>query len=153
MHYLIEELRGYHREKAVHLFNLEKGVADLSMRVNFKNRTRTIQALFEPFCNSTEVAHHHNEEIILAELRLTPAPIHRRVEEISGDHQAFDRISGEIQLKIANEAVGLEELRSTINRFIDIYKDHASGEDAIFFPIADQYLKPNQWQAIKKMWK
>ena len=153
MHDLIEELQEYHRTKARHLFDLEKGVANLSNKQNFATRTQTVQALFEPFCNSPEIAHHHNEEIIVAELRLTSAPIHRRVDEISGDHQAFDRISGDIQLKIASEAVGLEELRSTIDRFIDIYKDHAAGEDTIFFPIADQYLQARNWQNIKRMWK
>ena len=109
--------------------------------------------MFKPFQDASEVAHHHNEELILAELRNTPASIHRRVEEISGDHQAFNRIIDEISTKIISHSTSCAELCATINSFVATYKDHAAGEENIFFPMADEYLEDHHWRAIEKAWQ
>jgi hemerythrin-like domain-containing protein len=153
VHELIEELQQYHKEKSCHIFDLEKGVNSLTANDSPEKSTQTIQALLEPFQNKADVAHHHNEEIILSELRKTSAPIHRRVEDISADHEAFDTMIADISSKIVDQSVGCDELCSRIKRFVAVYNDHANGEENIFFPIADKYLQDSHWTRIKKAWK
>lgn len=153
MHRLIVELQTYHRKKARHLFELETCISGLSENDSSDDYRDSLKVLFEPFQSATEIAHHHNEELILGELRRTSAPIHRRVEEISGDHDAFSRIVVEISTKLNDDSTSCAELCSTIRRFMEIYNDHAAGEESIFFPIADRYLQESHWQRIAKAWK
>lgn len=153
MHELIVELKEYHRAKARHLLDLEKGVGSVSENDSPDDYAKILKALFEPFLNTAEASHHRNEETILHELRKTSAPIHRRVDEISGDHRAFDRIIRDISRKLDDESVGCGELCASISNFVEIYKDHAAGEESIFFPIADKYLEASHWRTIKKAWK
>ena len=153
MHELIQELQLYHREKARNLFDLERCVESLLADRPSRKYAQTLRGLFEPFQNTAEIAHHHNEEIILLELRKTPAPIHRRVDEISADHRAFDKIIVEISTKMTDDSVGCAELCSTIQNFVATYNDHASGEENIFFPIADKFLEVSHWRRIEKAWK
>ena len=153
MHDLIQELQHYHKEKARHLFDLEQAVERLTEEDYAGDYTPVLRELFQPFQDAMEVAHHHNEEIILAELRKTPASIHRRVEEISGDHQAFNRITAEISSKIINQSVSCAELCATITSFVATYKDHAAGEENIFFPMADKHLEAHHWLIVEKAWQ
>ena len=153
MHELIEELQQYHKEKARHLFDLERCVVSLGENGPNEEYAQLLRAMFEPFQNVAEVAHHHNEEAIFDELCKTSAPIHRRVNEISGDHQAFGRIILEISTKIIDQSVSCAELCSTIGSFVAIYKDHADGEENIFFPVADKFLQDKHWNRICKAWK
>jgi len=102
-----------------------------------------------------ELQQYHKEksQIILSELRKTSAPIHRRVEEISADHEAFDTMIADNSSKIVDQSVGCDELCSRIKRFVAVYNDHANGEENIFFPIADKYLQDSHRTRIKKAWK
>lgn len=153
MHGLIEELYQYHKEKAVHLLDLERGTEELSEDQPLEKRIEIFQDLFEPFYCAAESAHHSNEEAILAELRKTDAPIHRRVDEISADHEAFERISTKIWARMSDQATSPAELRAAIAEFVGYYKDHADGEEMIFFPIADAHLRDSHWRRVRKIWK
>ena len=153
MHELIENLQEYHRQKARHLFELESCVNDLIEFGPSEGYAQTLRTLFEPFQNTTEVAHHHNEELILGELRNTSAPIHRRVDEIPTDHEAFNKIVVEIATQIRDPEVGCAELCAIIKNFVLNYSDHADGEESIFFPIADKYLQSDHWSRIQQAWK
>lgn len=152
MHELIEELRLYHKEKARHLLDLENAVADLKEDNSQPKNMQRVRTCFEPFRCQAESAHHSNEELILLELRRTRAPIHRRVEELSSDHHAFDRICNRIWRGIADDSASSVDLASQIEHFISVYKDHAAGEDAIFFPMADKFLQDEHWLRVKKAW-
>jgi hemerythrin-like domain-containing protein len=153
VHELIVELQQYHRTKARHLFELETYVDIVSENESSETIAQTLRMLFEPFQDATEAAHHHNEELILHALRTTSAPIHRRVEEISGDHIAFERIIVQISGKLNNPTCDSAELCANVRRFVAIYKDHAEGEENIFFPIADKHLKVSHWRKIRNAWK
>jgi len=153
MHELIVELQRYHSMKAHHLAKLETCISNLTEDTWHDEVRLILVDLFEPFQTSAEEEHHFNEELILQELRKTSAPIHRRVEEISGDHGAFNRISAQISGTLNDKSSGYVEISSTINRFVNIYKDHAAGEESIFFPTANQYLKESHWRCIAAEWK
>lgn len=153
MHGLIEELYQYHRDKAGHLLDLERGTDELSEDHPLEKRIEIFRELFEPFRCAAESAHHYNEEAILAELRKTDAPIHRRVDEISADHVAFERISSKIWTRMSDPATSPAELRASVTEFIGYYKDHADGEEMIFFPSADTHLNDSHWRRIRKVWK
>jgi hemerythrin-like domain-containing protein len=153
MHEFIEELHRYHRDKARHLFELECCAEELSEGSAKRSSTRLLRRYFEPFCSPDETAHHAKEELILAELQRTEAPIHRRVNEIAADHQAFDRICTNIWASIIAHPDSPSEIISPIRQFISVYKDHADGEEAIFFPIANNYLKPRNWHEVEKHWQ
>ena len=153
MHRLIEELKQYHSEKAHYLSELGKCVNSIIEDSYPKDSYRELQQLFQPFQHQAELLHHHNEELILRELRATSAPIHRRVEEISADHTELDRIVANIACEIENESMHYREVCANIHNFIRIYDDHASGEEAIFFPISEQYLEQRHWLKISRAWK
>ena len=151
MHGFIEELQSYHHEKAHHLRELQDFAERL---ISERNRAEKeeLTELFAPFGSKTEVAHHRNEELILLHLRTTDAPIHRKVNEISADHEAFDRILIRITRMILNSDVSRGELSDAIHNFVAIYHDHASGEENIFFPIADEYMTERTWRAVADDW-
>lgn len=153
MHELIVELQKYHRTKLRHLGVLERYVGGMSEDDSRSEHAARIKVLFEPFYDTAEGAHHRNEEAILLELRKTSAPLHRRVEEISGDHDAFTGIIARISAQLDCESVGCAELRASILNFIAIYRDHAAGEESIFFPIADKYLGDAHWRRVRDAWK
>jgi len=150
---LIDQLLEYHKVKSRHLLDLETGIDGLPEDDNPQQRKQKLQTLFSVFQNNAEESHHHNEELILSELRRTDAPIHRRVEEISADHKAFNRIADDISKKLSSESVSPGDLYSVIGHFIETYKDHANGEETIFFPIAERYLRKSHWSRIKKAWR
>ena len=91
MHGFIEELQQYHHDKASHLDALQKFCNVLTDSKSECSKAELTE-LYAPFRSSEEQAHHRNEELILLHLRTTDAPIHRKVNEISDDHAAFDRI-------------------------------------------------------------
>lgn len=151
MHGFIEELQQYHHDKAHHLRDLQ--AFSLALAEDGTDRVKEeLTELFEPFRNKTEVAHHRNEELILLHLRTTDAPIHRKVNEISADHAAFERIIHRITAMIIDADVSRAELSATVQSFVTIYNDHAGGEENIFFPIADEYLGDREWQAVAQNW-
>ena len=153
MHELILQLQQYHREKARHLYELEKVVNEFLENGPAGDYAQALHVLFDPFQSTGAANHHHNEELILAELRQSSAPIHRRVDEIPADHLAFNKIAFTISSMLQDDSIGCAELCSTMQNFIRIYDDHASGEEAIFFPIADKYLEVAHWDSIWKAWK
>lgn len=152
MHLLIQELKHYHSDKAGHLSSLQQSVRWLIENDYPEESARELAERFRPFQRDAEKAHHHNEELILQELRTTGAPIHRRVDEICDDHLALDRITASISRKIERLPEAAETVCSDIDQFIRTYDDHATGEESIFFPISDQYLTKRHWLRIEKEW-
>lgn len=152
MHELIEELQAFHRLKAQQLLALEKARNDLLRTPASHAARKQLAELLNPFQGPAESAHHRNEEAILRQLRTTDAPIHRRVDEISGDHSAFARIIEDLVRLITDAQRPVGEVRVRIDHFINQYGDHASNEELIFFPIADQHLTGSDWQQIKLIW-
>ncbi|MBT8077567.1 MAG: hemerythrin domain-containing protein [Gammaproteobacteria bacterium] len=150
MHGFIEELQQYHHEKAGHLHALQ----DYSVRLVEVADTRKdeLTELFDPFRGVSETAHHRNEELILLHLRTTDAPIHRKVNEISADHAAFERILSQLMRMIVDESVSHGELSDALQNFVTVYHDHASSEENIFFPIADEYMTERTWRAVRDDW-
>lgn len=153
MHALIEELKQYHRDKAKLLLELERAVDYLAIEDGSRATVTNIRELFKPFSDPSEAVHHHNEELILLELRQTSAPIHRCVERIAGDHEAFDRMTTQIAAKIEDDSVSHGELAASIKWYVTTYGDHANGEENIFFPIADEYLQYQHWKKVKGQWQ
>lgn len=151
MHGFIEELRLYHHEKAHHLRDLQDFAARLVYEENPAQKDELTE-LFAPFGTEPEQAHHRNEELILLHLRTTEAPIHRKVNEISADHEAFERILQRITGMIIDADVSRGELSDAIRNFVAIYNDHASGEENIFFPIADEFMSDRTWRAVADDW-
>ena len=152
MHELIEELRRFHSKKSYHLNLLDRAIADLSKSQQSNDTRALLRELFEPFDDPSEIAHHHNEELILKELLKTEVPIHRKVMEISTDHEAFDRITARIVSKIEDHQVEIDVLRANIQEFLVIYNDHATGEENVFFPLADKSLQDSHWNIVYKSW-
>lgn len=152
MHDLIEELRRFHSKKSYHLNLLDRAIADLSKSQQSTDTRPLLRELFEPFDDPAEIAHHHNEELILRELLTTDIPIHRKVTEISADHEAFDRITARIVSKIENPQIEIDILRANIQEFLVIYNDHANGEENVFFPLADRNLQDSHWNKVYKSW-
>lgn len=152
MHELIVELQQYHKTKAGVLLDLESKAIAL-LETNARDGCwSAIQSLFEHFQSKSELTHHQNEELILTELLTTSAPIHRRVEQIAADHTAFVRITSSIERKLSDPDASRNEMSSDIRSFVQIYKDHANGEDMIFFPMADKYLENHHWATVRKNW-
>ena len=153
MHGLIEELQQYHSDKAGHLSALWNFVGSVDGAALNEADWRDLKQLFQPFHMRSESIHHHNEELILFELKTTEAPIHRRVAEISADHAAFDRIVGKLVKQIEAAEVSDAQISAELTRFMEIYDDHANGEENIFFPLADRFLSDKNWRRVARSWK
>ena len=152
MHFLIQELKQYHSDKASHLTKLQQTVQWFVENDYPKELAVELKERFQPFQGDAERVHHHNEELILRELRATEAPIHRRVDEIDADHLALDRIVAGISQKMQRLPDATDAVCNDVLHFIRNYDDHAAGEESIFFPIADQYLVDRHWLRIEKDW-
>ncbi len=152
MHRRIEELQQYHAKKSKALKELQSSISLLAETENLPALVGKIQELLSAFDADTESEHHRKEELILEELRKTEAPIHRKVDELSGDHRAFAKILGRLHQLIEENKGDPDLLSVQIGEFIKHYEDHAGTEELIFFPMADQYLEESNWQNVEKQW-
>ncbi|MCB1756942.1 MAG: hemerythrin domain-containing protein, partial [Gammaproteobacteria bacterium] len=128
MHKLIEQLQRYHAEKARVLADLQSLNGSLAETDDPSAVLLQLTEILQGFDGSAETEHHHNEELILAELRKTDAPIHRRVEEITGDHKAFSKILARLLDQLEENQDDLQLISSEISEFIKNYEDHANTE-------------------------
>ena len=151
MHELLSELNSYHRQASDRAGDLSRLAKELAQ--NGEEHVReTILEILATFNNEEEKAHHHNEELIRKALIKTDAPIHRRVEQIEKDHQAFGRILSNILSQCQDPKVTAAVLSSQINDYIDKYYDHLEAEETIFFPMAEKWLEDEHWEHVKKSW-
>jgi len=151
MHQLLSELNNYHRQASDRAEGLSRLTKELAQNGE-GNVREAILDILENFNDDAEKAHHHNEELIRKALIKTDAPIHRRVEQIEKDHQAFDRIMSNILSQCRDQHVTAAVLSCQINDYIDKYFDHLEAEETIFFPMAEKWLEDDQWEHIKKHW-
>ncbi len=151
MHELINSLQQYHHEKAHVLSQIDSLVLEIGKR---EQSARTeLRALLESFHSGAESAHHHNEELILLELRKTAVPIHRLIENISEEHAAFHRILGRLNARVVDSSISCEVVSSDIIWFARQYDEHATAEETIFFPAADNALSSDAWSRVEKAWR
>lgn len=153
MHKLIEELKQHHADKSKVFSDLQRLINDLTDTEKVDATLDALGALIESFQSAADKAHHDNEELILAELQNTDAPIHRRVEEISGDHQAFSKVLARLSELIQKERDNPELVALQLGEFKKHYEEHASVEELIFFPIANEHLNERQWERIEAAWE
>ena len=151
MNVLLKELQAYHHEVAIKITRIKELLRKMKHESDGADDCKLLFKMLEALHGDAERHHHENEELIRLALLATEAPIHPRVKDIERDHQAFERIAG--QLKILEEST--QEARviaDNIDDFIKKYYDHMDAEENIFFPVADKWLSDTQWQEIKRGW-
>jgi hemerythrin-like domain-containing protein len=151
MNKLLKELHSYHHEVAIQITQIKKLLGRIRHGSAGADDCKLLFKQLDALHGDAERHHHENEELIRLALLATEAPIHQRVKDIERDHQAFERIAG--QLKILEEST--QEARviaDNIDDFIKKYYDHMDAEENIFFPVADKWLSDTQWQEIKRGW-
>lgn len=151
MNVLLKELHSYHHEVAIKITRIKGLLGKVRHESAGAEDCKLLFKMLEALHDDAERHHHENEELVRRALLATEAPIHPRVKDIERDHQAFERIAG--QLKVLEDSV--QEMRviaDTIDDFIKKYYDHMDAEENIFFPVADKWLSDLQWQEIKRQW-
>ena len=150
MHELIDELVRYHRAKAAVLTEMqllfpavEKGNA---------NSRDALGILFESFRCGNEKAHHHNEELILDELRRGDSPIHARIERTAEEHIIFGQLAHRLCSEISGSIGEPAVVVANVEWFLNQYDDHASNEETILFPAAERKLSASGWSRVRKDW-
>ena len=145
MHKLIEELQEYHVKKFAVLSKIQSLANELLNSDQPEPIVESLRNIINDFGSSSEKTHHHNEELILAQLQQTETPLHRKVEEISADHQAFAHIVARLLRQIDEHSADTALIANAINDFIKNYEDHANTEELMFFPAAEQNLTDKAW--------
>ncbi len=147
----LEELYRYHKYVSTIISEMEPSVADLEADPNDDMALyKVVNALYS-MRNDAEFVHHFNEELIRNELMRTDAPIHRNVEQIAEEHQAFDKRLLYLLTALSGRGSSVE-LTTQVRSYLENYQDHMQGEDTIFFPMAEKWLSDEHWQRIEKEW-
>lgn len=151
MNILLEELHRYHHEVAIKITQIEGLLGRMRHESAGADDCKLLFKLLEALHGDAERHHHENEELIRRALLATEAPIHQRVKDIERDHQAFERIAGQLKM-LEDSTQEARVIADTIDDFIKKYYVHMETEENIFFPVADKWLSEIQWQEIKRQW-
>lgn len=151
MNILLKELRTYHHEVSIKITQIKGLLGKVRHESDGADDCKLLFKLLEALHGDTERHHHENEELIRRALLATEAPIHPRVKDIERDHQAFERIAGQLKM-LENSTQETKVIADAIDDFIKKYYDHMDAEENIFFPVADKWLSDIQWQEIKHQW-
>lgn len=150
VHELINSLLQFHEQKARQISKMDACLeaieaSDVHARSELKEQIAS-------FRSDADKAHHFNEELILSELKKTSAPINSRITDISDDHRAFARIVERLCKKIDDPSVEPPQIVADVEWFLGQYDNHATNEEAILFPLAEQHLSPSAWSRIRTEW-
>ncbi|WP_223434287.1 MULTISPECIES: hemerythrin domain-containing protein [unclassified Pseudomonas] len=151
MNALLKELHLYHHEVAIKITQIKGLLGRVRHESAGVDDGKLLFELLEALHGDAERHHHENEELIRRALLATEAPIHQRVRDIERDHQAFERIAGQLKM-LEDSTQEARVIADTIDDFIKKYYDHMDAEENIFFPAADKWLSEIQWQEIKRQW-
>lgn len=150
MHELINRLLQFHERNAKQVSKIDSCLS--AIEASDVNARSELKALIASFRSDADIAHHRNEELILAELKKTSVPINNQITDISEDHRAFARIIERLCTKIDDASVEPAELVADVEWFLGQYDNHATNEEAILFPEAEQHLSPSAWSRIRSAW-
>ncbi|MDZ5436349.1 hemerythrin domain-containing protein [Pseudomonas fluorescens] len=151
MNVLLKKLHTYHHEVALKITQIKGLLERMRHESASADDCKLLFKLLEALHGDAERHHHENEELIRWALLATKAPIHQRVKDIERDHQAFERIAGQLKM-LENSTQETRVIADAIDDFITKYYDHMDAEENIFFPAADKWLSDIQWQEIKRQW-
>lgn len=151
MNVLLKKLHTYHHEVAIKITQIKGLLERMRHESSGADDCKLLFKLLEALHGDAERHHHENEELIRLALLATKAPIHQRVKDIERDHQAFERIAGQLKM-LEDSTQETRVIADAIDDFIKKYYDHMDAEENIFFPAADKWLSDTQWQEIKRQW-
>lgn len=151
MNVLLKELLAYHHEVAIKITRIKGLLAKVRHESAGADDCKLLFKVLEALHGDAERHHHENEELIRRALLATAAPIHQRVKDIERDHQAFERIAGQLKM-LEDSTQEMRVIADTIDDYIKKYYDHMDAEENIFFPVADKWLSDIQWKEIKRQW-
>ena len=151
MNVLLKELLAYHHEVAIKITQIKGLLGKVRHESAGAEDCKLLFKVLEALHGDAERHHHENEELIRRALLATKAPIHQRVKDIERDHQAFERIAGQLKM-LEDSTQEMKVIADAIDDFIKKYYDHMDAEENIFFPAADKWLSDIQWQEIKHQW-
>ncbi|KIH83415.1 hemerythrin domain-containing protein [Pseudomonas batumici] len=151
MNVLLNKLHAYHHEVAVKITRIKELLGKMRHESDGADDCKLLFKMLEALHGDAERHHHENEELIRRALLVTNAPIHQRVKDIERDHQAFERIAGQLKT-LEDSTQETKVIADAIDDFIRKYYDHMEAEESIFFPMADKWLSDIQWQEIKRQW-
>jgi hypothetical protein len=98
MNALLKELHLYHHEVAIKITQIKGLLGRVRHEPADADDGKLLFKLLEALHGDAERHHHENEELIRRALLATEAPIHQRVRDIERDHQAFERIAGQLKM-------------------------------------------------------
>lgn len=150
MHHFVQQLIEFHKEKSSAMTKIQH----LLPRVKKSDEPARIELIrqFEGFRGAAERAHHQNEELILGELERHHQPIHPRIARTADEHKVFAQIVARLFTEISEPTDEAAILVSKVEWFIGQYDDHATNEEAILFPAANQNLSRSAWSRIADAW-
>ena len=150
MHHLIERLVEFHHGKASSMSAMRSLLADVQK--SDQQARQELGRLLALFRDDDERAHHHNEELILLELQRHHQPVHPQIAGISEEHSVFSGMTGRLLDAIYEPLTEVSVLVSDVDWFIVEYDNHATVEETILFPTADQNLSGRAWGRVGKQW-
>jgi hemerythrin-like domain-containing protein len=152
---IIETLQHEHKTIVEVLDVLEREVVALA-RPRRSDRADYSLAwnIIDYFLNFPDMVHHPKEDIIFRHMQQADWRAAGTVGDLTGMHA---ELSSELQalaeaLKRAMEKGEQRpgELTRRARAFIDHQRQHLKGEERLFFPLAEDVLKPEDWTAIER---
>jgi hemerythrin-like domain-containing protein len=150
VHHFIQQLIDFHKEKSSSITEIQRLLP--LVRKSVEPARIDLIDQFEAFRGEAERAHHHNEELILSELERHHQPVHPRIARTADEHKVFVQIVARLHKEIIEQTDEAAILVSKVEWFIGQYHDHATNEEAILFPAANQYLSRSAWLRVDDAW-
>ncbi len=150
VHQFIQQLIEFHKDKSSTMTEIQR-LLPLVQKSDEPARIE-LGRQFGAFRGAAERAHHQNEELILSELELHDQPVHPLIARTAEEHKVFAQIVARLFKEINAPTGEAIILVSKVEWFIGQYDDHATNEEAILFPAADQYLSRSAWLRVGDAW-
>ncbi len=111
-----------------------------------------LEGIADYFAGFPERCHHPTENLVLDRLRRRDPEAAAAVGDLEGEHRKIGELAGEFRAALRNVLMDAEVPRSAFDavarRFITEQRRHMEMEESRFFPLAEDRLTAEDWEAV-----
>ena len=150
MTYVIDVLRQEHRniEKMLRVLERELSVFDRGAQPNYE----AILGVIEYLKDYPDSCHHPKEDVIFEKLKSRNPTAAAKIGDLHHEHKEeanrLRRVSQAVDRVLSDQDLVRRNVAEIIREFIDHERQHMEKEERIFFPVALNVLRPQDWAEI-----
>jgi|SRR5579862_729151 len=137
--------------------NIEKLLLVLERELRVFNRAErpdyhVVQSVIEYFQDYPDSCHHPKEDMIFEKLKARDPTAAANVGDLEAEHakgsKRLRRVARAVESILADREILRQTVDEIIHDFIDHERQHMAMEERVFFPVAVEALRPQDWAEI-----